>query len=305
MTVRAWAMLIVLSILWGGSFFFVAVAVRAMPPLTLVTLRVAIAATALLLALRALGIGVPRTRAVVVASLGMGLLNNAIPFGLIVWSQQHIASGVAAILNATTPLFAVLVAHALTAEKATATRLAGIAVGFAGVVVMLGPDLLGQFTVAGWAALAILGAAFSYALAGVWGRRFAALGVPPLGAAAGQTCASSLIMLPLALAVDAPWTLPALPATVLAATLGLGLLSTALAYWLYFRILAVAGPVNLLLVTLLIPVTAILAGVMVLGETLLPRHLLGMAGIGLGLAVLDGRPLASLRACFSGRRRVG
>ena len=302
MNARVWAMLITLSVLWGGSFFFVAVALREIPPLTLVALRVAIAAAALLLALRARGIVLPRGRAVLVACLGMGLLNNAIPFGLIVWGQQHIASGLAAILNATTPLFTVLVAHALTAEKATPARLAGVAIGFAGVLVMLGPGLLGGLTPGGWAAVAILGAALSYAFAGVWGRRFGALGVPPLGAAAGQTLASSAMMLPLALAVDAPWALPIPSATVVLATLALGLLSTACAYWLYFRILAAAGPVNLLLVTLLIPVTALLLGVLVLGEALSLRQCLGMAAIAAGLVILDGRPVAALGRRLNGRR---
>lgn len=305
MNARIWAMLVALSVLWGGSFFFVAVAVREIPPLTLVTLRVAIAAAALLIVLRALGIALPRTRAVALACLGMGLLNNALPFALIVWAQQHVASGLASILNATTPLFAVLVAHALTEEKATPARLAGVATGFAGVVLMLGPDMLRGLTAAGWAATAILGGTLSYALAGIWGRRFRALGVPPLGAAAGQTVASTALMLPLALVLDAPWTLQRPSGAALLATLGLGLLSTALAYWLYFRILEAAGPVNLLLVTLLIPVTAILLGTLVLGEALTVRQLLGMTTIAAGLAVLDGRLLAALgvsgAAAASGR----
>lgn len=274
----------------GGSFFFVGVAVHEVPPLTLVALRVVIAATALHLALRLSGIAWPRGRAVLWAFLVMGLLNNAVPFGLIFWGQQHLASGLASILNAATPLFTVLAAHVLTTdERATRARLAGVAIGFAGVIAMLGPDLLGGVTTAGWAALAILGGTLSYALAGIWGRRFRALRVAPLAAAAGQTTASSLLMLPLALAFDAPWTQPAPSLAAMGAILGLGLLSTALAYWLYFRILAAAGAVNLLLVTLLIPASAILLGVLVLGETLLPRHILGMAIIALGLLVLDGR----------------
>ncbi|HYF06847.1 MAG TPA: DMT family transporter [Acetobacteraceae bacterium] len=295
MNARAWTMLVALSILWGGSFFFVSVAVREIPPLTLVTLRVAIAAAALMIALRALPIALSWTAPVLVACAGMGLLNNAIPFALIVWGQQHIASGLASILNAATPFFTVLVAHALTEERATAPRLAGIAIGFAGVTVMLGPDLLGGLGAAGWAALAILGGTLSYAFAGVWGRRFRALGVAPLGAAAGQTAASTLILLPLAIGFEAPWTLPMPSGTAVAATLALALGSTALAYWIYFRILETAGPVNLLLVTLLIPVTAIALGVLVLGEALLPRHVAGLALVATGLLVLDGRVLRPWR----------
>lgn len=282
----AWAMLLALSALWGGTFFFQGVAVRELSPVVIVAARVGLAALALWAAVLALGLRPPRERGVWLAFLAMGLLNNAIPFTLIVWGQQHLASGLAAILNATTPLFGVLVAHALTAEeRLTRARLAGVALGFAGVVVMLGaPQGAGT---ALWAMLACLAAALSYAFAGVFGVRFRAMGVAPLVTAAGQVTASSLVMLPLALSA-LPAAMPGAP--TLAALLGLALLSTALAYWLYFRILAAAGATNLLLVTFLIPVTAIWLGVAFLGEALTARQILGMALIGLGLAAMDGRP---------------
>ncbi len=285
-----WCLLLALSVLWGGSFLFVGIAVRDLPPFTIVLLRVAIAALALNLALRAAGIALPRDGASWRAFLGMGLLNNAIPFSLIVWGQTHIASGLAAILNATTPLFTVLVAHCLTADdRLTRARLAGLLIGFAGVVVLIGPEALRGLGGDVLAQCAVLGAACSYAFAGVFGRRFKRMGIPPLATAAGQVTASSLLLLPLVLLVDRPWTLTLPGATVWGALIGLALLSTALAYVLYFRILAAAGAVNLLLVTFLIPPSAILLGAIVLRETLQATDLLGMALIGGGLVAIDGR----------------
>jgi drug/metabolite transporter (DMT)-like permease len=289
---REWAMLVALSVLWGGSFFFVGVAVREVPPLSLVLVRVGVAALALWAVLLVSGAGMPRRPGLWAAFLGMGLLNNALPFALIVWGQQHIASGLAAILNATTPLFTVLVAHLLTAdERLTPAKAAGVMMGLFGVSLMLGAELLGGLGLGVAAQLACLAAALSYALAGVFGRRFRRMGVPPLASAAGQVTASSLILLPLALLVDQPWALAMPGAASWAAMLGLGLFSTALAYVLYFRILAVAGATNLLLVTFLVPVSAILLGALVLGERLEARHFAGMALIGAGLALIDGRLL--------------
>jgi drug/metabolite transporter (DMT)-like permease len=293
MSILAWFLLVTLSILWGGSFFFVGVAGAEIPPLTLVALRVGIAAAMLWAALPLLRVAPPRGARAWVAIAIMGLLNNAIPFTLIVWAQQTLPSGLAAILNATTPLWGVLVAHVLTTEeRATPGKVAGVGLGFAGVAAMMGPDILGGAAAAGLATAAMLAATFSYACAGVFGRRFRKIGVAPIQAAVGQVSASAAMMLPLAVMVDRPWTLAAPSAAAAGAVLGLAALSTALAYVLYFRILALAGAVNLLLVTFLVPVSAILLGTLVLHEALAPRHLLGMALIGLGLAAIDGRPLA-------------
>jgi len=287
---REWAMLLGLAVLWGGSFFFNGVAVRELPSFTLVWLRVAVAAAALLSALRILGQRMPTGRRVWAAFFGMGLLNNVLPFVLIVWGQHRIASGLASILNATTPLFTVLVAHALTPdERLTAAKAGGVAVGFAGAAVMIGPDALGGPGTGALAQFACLAAALIYAFAGIFGRRFGRMGVTPVATAAGQVSASTLMLLPIMLLVDRPWTLAAPHLATWGAVLGVGLLSTALAYVLYFRILAVAGATNLLLVTFLIPASAILLGVLVLHEALLPRQVGGMALIGMGLMLLDGR----------------
>jgi drug/metabolite transporter (DMT)-like permease len=290
MTAPEWAMLLALSVLWGGSFFFTGVAVKELPPLTIVVLRVGLAAVMLYATLRLLGLRLPRRAEVWAAFFGMGFLNNVVPFCLIVWGQTHIASGLAAILNATTPLFTVLVAHAFTAdEKMSRNRLAGVLIGLAGVTLMIGPDAFGGIGTDVLAQLAVLAAAISYAFAGVFGRRFRRMGVAPMATATGQVVASTLMLLPVALLVDRPWTLPMPSATVWAAILGIAAFSTALGYVLYFRILAAAGATNLLLVTFLIPVSAIVLGSLVLGERLGTRHFLGMALIGVGLAAIDGR----------------
>jgi drug/metabolite transporter (DMT)-like permease len=302
---REWAMLLALSVLWGGSFLFVGVAVKELPPLTLVTLRVSLAAVTLLAVLRLGGIALRREPRIWAALLVMSLLNNVVPFTLIAWGQSHIASGVASIFNATTPLFGVIVAHLWTSdEKATSSRLAGVVVGFAGVTVMMGGAALRTAGVDLLAQSAILIASLCYAVSGVYGRRFTAMGVAPLATAAGMRTLSSLLLLPVALVVDRPWTLPAPSAAAILSVAALALVSTAFAYLLYFRILAVAGATNLMLVTFLIPISAIVLGASVLGERLELKHFVGMALIGLGLAAIDGRLLAAMRRMVSGSRRA-
>lgn len=291
-----WGLLIALSLLWGGSFLFNGILVRELPPFTIVTARVALAVLALWAIVRLSGHAVPRSREAWFAFFGMGVLNNIIPFSLIVWGQTHIASGLASILNATTPLFAVIVAHVLTEdEKMTEGRLAGVLVGFLGVALMIGPSALGDLGTNVLAQLAVLGGAVSYSIAGIFGRRFRRMGLPPLLPAAGQVTASALLMLPVALFVDRPWTLSAPSPEAWAALFGLAFLATALAYVIFFRILATAGATNLMLVTFLIPVSAILLGALVLGEVLAPKHFAGMALIAVGLAAIDGRLLRLVR----------
>ncbi len=310
MTALEWGLLLCLSLLWGGSFFFIGVAVQAIPPLTLVFLRVALAAAMLCLILRGMGLAMPRDSRIWRGFLVMGLLNNAVPFSLIVWGQSHIPSGLAAVFNATTPLWAVLLAHFLTDnEKLTPTRLAGLLAGLAGVAAIIGPAALRSLGSDVLAQAAILLAALSYASAGLYGRRFSAWGVAPMATATGQVLASSLLMLPLALLIDQPWRLtllidqpwrlPLPGGTVIAALLGLAGLSTALGYTLYFRILATAGTTNLQLVTFLIPPSAMLMGVLWLGESVSPSQWLGLALIGSGLACIDGRLPRKLAGYFS------
>ena len=207
MSATDWLLLIALSILWGGSFFFGKIAVAEFPPLTVAFGRVAIAAAVLVMLARATGVALPASLAAWQPLAIMGLLNNAIPFSLILWGQTHIPSGLAAILNATTPLFTVLIAHVVTRdEKLTRGRAIGLAIGFTGVVVMIGPDMLRELGGNIAAQLACLLAAVSYSFAGIFGRRFR--GEPPLRIAAGQLVASSVLLAPLALVIDRPWILP-------------------------------------------------------------------------------------------------
>ena len=298
MTPRLWTLLLALSVIWGGSFFFMAVALRGFPPFTIVLVRVALAAAALALACRVLGLLLPRGREAWIACAGMGLLNNAIPFTLIVLGQQFIPSGLAAVVNAATPVFAVLAADALTVdERLTPNRLAGTLLGLAGVAILAGPAAFGLGAATEALGIALcLGACLSYGLSGVWSRRLKRAGLAPLPAATGQCVASSLMMLPLVLIFDRPWALPAPGADAVGALLALGLLATALAYALYFAILHGAGATNTMRVTLLVPVTALLLGALALDEALAARHLAGMAVIGLGLLAIDGRVMRFLRA---------
>jgi drug/metabolite transporter (DMT)-like permease len=289
-----WILLLVLSVLWGGSFFFAKLAVAELPPFTIVLGRVGLAALALNLLVRARGQRMPSDRGSWAAFFAMGTLNNLVPFSLIVWAQTQIASGLASILNGATPLFTVLLAHWLTAdERLTWNRLLGVALGLAGVTVMIGMEALSGLGLHVLGELAILVATVSYAFAGIFGRRFK--GQPPLVTATGQVTATTVMMTPIMLIVDQPWTLAMPTPLTLAAIAGLALLSTALAYVIFFRILAVAGATNLLLVTLLIPVSALLLGHSILGEGLAMQHVMGMALIALGLAAIDGRAFSALR----------
>lgn len=291
MAARVWIWLLWLSVLWGGSFFFAKVALGELGALTVVFVRVSLAA--LMLAL----VAPPGRDAPWRAYFAMGFLNNALPFSLIFWGQTEIASGLASILNATTPLFTLVVAHFLTAdERMGRTKVAALLMGLSGVVVLIGPSaLVGGSAL--WGQAACLAAALSYAFAAVYGRRFQRMGTAPTKAAAGQVTASAVLILPIMLIVDQPWLLPAPPSlAVCLALTGLALLSTALAYVLYFRILEAAGATNLLLVTFLIPITAIVLGAAVLSERLEPRHFAGMVLIGVGLALIDGRMAGLLRA---------
>ncbi len=285
-----WLMLLVLSVLWGGSFFFIEIAVTSLPVFTLVSLRVALAALALWAFALAKGLSPPRSLHIWLSFLVMGLLNNAIPFSLIVWGQTEISSGLASILNGTTPLFTFFIAGLLLHdEPITLKKASGVAVGFFGVVVIVGPGLLDEIGILNLAQLAALGGALSYAFAGVYGRRFSLMGIDPVIIAAGQVTMSSMVLIPISLMVDAPVEYSIVGFSAWAAVGGLAVLSTAIAYVLYFRILASVGATNLLLVTFLIPVTAIFLGITVLGETLQISEIVGMGFIAIGLLTIDGR----------------
>lgn len=283
-----WVMLISLGLIWGVSFYLMAIAVAELPVFSIVFHRVGIAAVTLWIIVLALRIDIPTNPQIWLAFLVMGLLNNAIPFSLIVWGQQHIASGLAAILNGTTPLFALVLAALLLKDEHIGRRkLFGVLIGFVGVVVMVGPEFLKGLTSSLAGQLCILGAAISYAFAGTYGRRFRDLGVSPLVTAAGQVTASTLLLLPVTLIVDKGIALPGFNIAV--AIMVLAVVCTAFAYLLYFKILASAGAANLSLVTLIVPVTAILLGTIILDEKLKLIHGAGMLLIAIGMLIIDGR----------------
>ena len=285
-----WGLLVLLSLLWGASFLFVGIAVQELPVLTIIALRVSLAALVLWGIALFCGHQLPRGRKTWQAFLALGLLNNVIPFGLIVFGQQTIGAGLAAILNATTPLWTVLVAALFLAdERFSKQKLFGVLLGLVGVIVMVGPDSLAGISRNLGAQLAVLGATLSYAFASVFGRRFAAAKINPLHTALGQVTASSFILMPLALMIDTPWA-SALPSqATIFAILGLAVLSTAGGYLLFFNILERAGATNVSLVTLLIPPSAIAMGMLFLEETLQGIHFIGLALIILGLLSLQGR----------------
>jgi drug/metabolite transporter (DMT)-like permease len=291
---RDWTILLALALIWGGAFFFIGVAVHQVAPLTYVWVRLTIAAVAMWLFLwwRGDSVGLPRTvwRAILV----LALLNNVVPFILFGWGQTHIASGLASILNATTPIWGVVVAHLFTRdERMTGRKLAGVLLGFAGVALMIGPAVLTTLGGDTLAQLACVTAALCYALASVWARRFKAMGLSPVAVTTGQLTAGAGIMLPVALLVDRPWSQPLPSLGAVAAIVALALVCTAFAYILYFRLIESAGATNALLVTLLVPPIAILLGSLFLDEVIAPRDFAGMALIALGLAAIDGRVLSA------------
>ncbi len=288
-----WLLIGFLAFLWGGSFFFFAVAVHELPPMTVAFGRVAIGGV-VLLALALLTVRAPVTRRLLGAFLIMGLLNNAIPFTLTATAQMHIDSGLASILNGTTPIFSAILAVLVGQEAFAKRRLAGVVLGFLGVVVLLGPKTLASGGGAGWSELLVLGTALSYACAGIFGRR-AFQGVPPMLTATGQVVGAALLLAPVALLVDRPWQLAGPSPQAWGALVGIGLLCTALAYPIFFRVLRTAGATNLMLVTLLNPVSALLLGILVLGERPHWTAFAGMALIFAGLLAMDGRVLDRLR----------
>ena len=296
-----WLILGILGLIWGGAFFFIGVAVRHVQPLTYVWLRLTIGAAGLWAYVHFRGEKVSLPRSAWGSILLLALLNNALPFTLFGWGQTHIASGLASILNATTPIWGVVVAHFLTRdERMSPRKIAGVLLGFGGVAVMIGPSLLSSLGSSALAELACVTAALSYALAAVWARRFRAQGLSPLSVTTGQLTAGALLMLALSMIVDRPWTHAFPPLSAWAAIASLAIFCTALGYVLYFRLIATSGATNALLVTLLVPPVAILLGGLFLGERLAPQDFAGLALIALGLAAIDGRVLKA----FSARRRL-
>jgi drug/metabolite transporter (DMT)-like permease len=294
MGTREWLLLVFLSVLWGGSFFFSAVAVKEVEPLTLALARMALGSLVLGAVAFATGQGLPRDSRVWLGLAFIGAVGTSIPFSMIYWAQTQITGGLASILNATTPIFTIIIAHFFTRdERFTPRRLAGVLAGFAGVAVIMGPSALkGAAGSPLLAEAAVLGSALCYATVSVFSKRLR--GVPPIILAWGQLTFGAVAVLPVMLVFDAPLSRPSPGLAAILCVLALALLSTALAFIVYFQILRSAGATNVMLVTLLVPVSAILLGSLILGEKLELRHGAGLALVASGLIIIDGRLLRYL-----------
>jgi drug/metabolite transporter (DMT)-like permease len=300
MSAADWGIIMLLSLLWGGAFFMIELGLRGFPPNTLVFLRMALAVPPMLLILKIMGHHMPRDGRSWGQLFVLGAINAAFPFILFFWGQTHIESGLASILNATTPLWGVVTAHFLTRdEKATPARIAGVLLGLAGIVVMVGTDALGGMSGSVLAQFACLAATLLYALAAVYGRTLSQSSMTPLVVATGQVITAALIMLPVMLIADQPWNLPAAGWDAWAGAIGLAIPSTAIAYFFYFRLIDSAGASNAMLVAFIMPVIAVILGVVALGETVEAKELAGAALIALGLLVMDGRILPKFSASAS------
>ena len=290
-----WGIIMLLSLLRGGAFFMIELGLRGFPPNTLVFLRMAIAVPPMLLALKIFGHHLPTDRKSWKQLFILGAINAALPFILFFWGQTQIDSGLASVLNATTPLWGVVTAHFLTRdEKATPARVAGVFLGLAGIIVMVGTDALGGITNGVLAQLACLAAPLLYALAAVYGRTLSQSTMTPLVVATGQVITAAILMLPVMLIADRPWTLPTAGWDAWAGAVGLAIPSTAIAYFFYFRLIDRAGASNAMLVAFIMPVVAIILGVAALGETVEAKELAGATLIALGLIAIDGRLLPRL-----------
>lgn len=290
LSITDWGILATLSILWGSSFIFAKIALHELPVFLFVALRMALAGITLILFSKIGGtrLSVPRPARTTV--IFMGLINCTIPFCLFVWSQRYISAGLASILNTTTPLIAIILAHLTTQdEKITRSRLLGIAISMGGVILVVGSSALKGASTDVLAQMACIVGACSYAIAGLYGRRLGNMRVSPMSAATGQIVASAFFLVPLSIVFDRPWQLALPSPATWAAIAGAAVLSTALAYILYFRLLATAGATNMLLVTLLVPISSVILSAVFLDERLQTRHYLGALIVSTGLAVVDGR----------------
>lgn len=282
------ALLILLAALWGPSFLFIKVAVEDIPPLTLVLGRVAIGAAFLLLVLRLQKKHLPRERRVWRHIAFVALVHNALPFLLFSWGEQYIDSALASILNGTTPLFTIALAHFLSPDdRLTAAKVTGVLVGFAGLVLLIAPSLAGGAQAGTWGLLAVTLASACYAVAIIYTRKHLR-GLPPPVAPASQLLVATLYVLPLSLLIDRPWQLPPPSPAALASLLALGLLGTGLAFVVYYRLLETAQPTYVSMVTYLIPVFGVILGVIVLDEQLTWHTYAGFALILLGVMTVNG-----------------
>lgn len=277
-----------LSLIWGASFLSVRIALDEIGPLTAVAHRTGWAMLILWGYVLIRRLPLPTDLRIWGAFLVMGLLNNAIPFSLMAWGQLHIETGLTSILNASTAIFGVIAAAVFFAdERLTARKAIGVSMGFIGVSTAIGLESFKDFDIRSLGQVAVIGGTISYALAGVWARK--TLGhLKPQVAAAGMLTGASVVTIPAAWLVEGPISLALQPQTW-AAIAYYAVVATAIAYMLYYRVLAMAGSGNLMLCTLMVAPVAIVLGAIVLGEALPLRAYIGFAILAFGLLVLDGR----------------
>ncbi len=291
MDLTDWLLLLLLSLLWGGSFFFNEIILRQLAPFTLVFARVSLAAVFLWVFIffsrgRRSASPAKISKQFIITSMVLGILNNFVPFSLIVWGQQYIEGGEASIINAAAPLFSAILGQFIRGgEKLTKNRIIGLIVGWFGVFLLVGQSGYSESGSIFYGRLAVLGASLCYALGALYGKRFS---FPPKVLAAGMLSASAIYLLPFVIFIDEPWGIQLHTGTLLS-MISLSLFSTALAYLIYFKLLARVGATNLLLVTFLIPLTALILGLMYLGETPGLRAFIGFGILTAGLIIVDGR----------------
>lgn len=293
---NGWLLIGILAVLWGGAFFLIEVGLRSYPPITLVFMRLALAVPPMWIAMRFMGERLPKSPRVWGLLTIVGALNCALPFMLFFWGQQYLDSGYASILNATTPLWGVITAHFLTSdEKATPARIIGVLTGMAGIIVMIGPEAIKGLSNNLLAQIACIVSTLFYSFAAIYGRRLSQTALTPMAVATGQTMAAAVLMVPVVLFIDQPWTMamPRLDSTLAGVTLAL--FSTALAYTLYFRVIDRAGASNAQLVAFLMPILAVILGILFLGERLSSGQIVGAGLIAVGLVILDGRIVEKLQ----------
>ena len=285
-----WLLIGILSILWGGAFFLIEVGLRSYPPITLVFMRLALAVPPMWIAMRLMGERLPTEPRIWGLLAIVGALNCALPFILFFWGQQYLDSGYASILNATTPLWGVITAHFLTSdEKANPARIIGVLVGMAGIVVMVGPEAMKGLSNNLLAQIACIVSTIFYSFAAIYGRRLSQSELTPMAVATGQTLVAALMMVPIVAVMDQPWAMPTPRLDSTLAGITLALLSTALAYTLYFRLIDRSGASNAQLVAFLMPILAVILGIAFLGKSLTGGQIAGAGLIAVGLAILDGR----------------
>lgn len=278
------------ALCFGASYFFIEILIRHLPSLTIVTIRVILASLLLWGVVFLLKLKRPTSFTQWRSLFILAFMNNAVPFTLFVWAQRHIDSSMAAVLNATMPIFTVILAGVfLSDERINRFKLLGVLTGIFGTVILIGPNLQASGAMSFFGQLAALFATFMYAVSSVYARRFKEWGLSPIMIATGQVTMAAIMLLPVTLIIEQPWTLPMPPMETIYALFGITIFSTVLAYILYFKLIASAGATNASLVTFLNPVTAILLGTLILREIITQTQMLGITVIIAGLIIIDGR----------------